>query len=155
MDCLVGMLSTFSNNICAVLAFENSMVHIEFQAGRLHRRTTRLIPDKHECIQFAQLHAAWDTAVAFCKSTSFLQCGCTPAWYKFSAVLPPWSSVMRWCIFMAVQLHLSHTHVKCEIKLLNAAWQLQATVRYRLLGQRKIVTLRSGHPNGNGDSQLL
>jgi len=36
--CLVGMPSSFSNNICAVLAFENSMLHIEFQGSRLHRR---------------------------------------------------------------------------------------------------------------------
>ena len=46
----------------------------------------------------------------------------------------------------------SHS-VECETKLLNAAWQLQATIRCRLLGQRKIVTLLCGHPKG--DTQLL
>jgi len=30
-DSLVGISSHFDNNICAVLAFENSMVHIEFK----------------------------------------------------------------------------------------------------------------------------
>jgi len=47
------------------------MVHIEFQGSFLHRRATRLIPDKHECIQFALLHAAWDTAVAFVSRRAF------------------------------------------------------------------------------------
>jgi len=69
----------FSNNICDGIAFENSMVHIDFQGSWLHRKVARLIPDEHECIQFALLHAAWDTAMAFCNSVSFLQCGCTPA----------------------------------------------------------------------------
>ena len=36
-----------SNNICAVLAFENSMVNIEFWGSRLHRRAARIIPDEH------------------------------------------------------------------------------------------------------------
>ena len=72
--------SPFDNNICAVLAFENTMVHIEFEGNRLHRRAARLIPDKGECIHFAELHAAWNTTMAFCNSTSFLQCGRTPAW---------------------------------------------------------------------------
>jgi len=71
-DCLVGMPSPFSNNICDGLAFENSMMHIDFQGSQLHRRVAHLIPDKHECIRFTQLHAPWDTAVAFCNSTSFL-----------------------------------------------------------------------------------
>jgi len=53
--------SPFDNNIRAVLAFENSMVHIGFQDSRLHRKAACLIPDKHECIHFAQLHTAWDT----------------------------------------------------------------------------------------------
>jgi len=30
---IVGMLSPFDNNICAVLAFENSMGHIEFKVA--------------------------------------------------------------------------------------------------------------------------
>jgi len=47
-DCLVGMPNPFNNNICAVLAFENTMVHI-----RLHRRAAHQIADKHECIHFA------------------------------------------------------------------------------------------------------
>jgi len=44
---------------------------------------------------------------------------------------------MRQCIFMTIQLHLSHTIVECQNKFLNAAWQLQTTARRRLLGQRK------------------
>jgi len=135
--CLVGMPSLFNSNICAVLAFENSTVHIEYQGSRLHRRAARLLPDKHECIHFAQLHATWDTAMAFCNWTIFLQCGLTPAWYQYSAVLPPCSSVMRQCIFMTIQLHLSHTLVECETKFLNAAWQLQASIRCRSLGQER------------------
>jgi len=59
---------------------------------------------------------------------------------------------MRQCMFMKVQLHLSHTVVECENKFLNMAWQLQTTIRRRLLGQKR-VTLLSGHPNG--DTQLL
>jgi len=51
--CLVSIPSPFSSNICVVLAFENSMVHMEFQGSRLHRRVTRLIPDEYECIHFA------------------------------------------------------------------------------------------------------
>jgi len=49
---------------------------------------------------------------------------------------------------MTIQLHLSHTVVECETEFLNAAWQLQATIGCRLLGQKKIVTLLSGHLNG-------
>jgi len=61
---------------------------------------------------------------------------------------------MQQCIFMTIQLHLSHTLVECETKFLNATWQLQATtIRCRLLGHRKIVTLLSDHPYG--DIQLL
>jgi len=71
-DCLVSMPSPFSSNISALLAFENSLVHIEFYGSRRHRRVARLIPDEHECIHFAQLHSTWDTAMAFCNSTSFL-----------------------------------------------------------------------------------
>ena len=78
-DCLVGMPSPFDSNICAFLAFENSMVHIEFHGSRLHRRAARLIPDEHECVHFAQLRGSWNTAMASCNLTSFLQCGCTPA----------------------------------------------------------------------------
>jgi len=73
------MPSPFDNNICAFLAFENSMVLIEFQGSRLHRRAARLIPDEHVCIHLAQLRAVWNTAVAFCNLTSFLHCGRTPA----------------------------------------------------------------------------
>ena len=54
---------------------------------------------------------------------------------------------------MKIQLQLRHTIVECENKLLNAAWQLQTTIRCRPLGQRKIVILLSGHPNG--DTQLF
>jgi len=55
--CLVGMPRPFRNNICSILAFGNR-VHIKFQGSRLHRRAARLIPNEHECIHFAQLHAA-------------------------------------------------------------------------------------------------
>jgi len=55
---LVGISCPLSNNICAVLTFENSILHIECQGSRLHRRAPRLIPDKHECTHFAQFHAA-------------------------------------------------------------------------------------------------
>jgi len=54
---------------------------------------------------------------------------------------------------MTIQLHLSHTLVECENKFVNAVWQLWATTRCQLLGQKKIVTLISGH--ANGDTQLL
>ena len=57
-DCLVGMPSPFENNICAFLAFENSMVHIEFQGSQLHCRAAHLIPDEHECLHFAQLRTS-------------------------------------------------------------------------------------------------
>lgn len=57
---------------------------------------------------------------------------------------------MESCLTMAIE---SHTLVKCQTKFLNAAWQLQATIKYPLLNQRKIVTLLSGYPNGN--TQLL
>jgi len=60
---------------------------------------------------------------------------------------------MRQRIFMMIQLHLSHTLVECETKVLIADWQLQATIQCRLLGQRKIVILLSGHLDG--DTQLL
>ena len=55
---LVGIPNPFDNNICAVLAFETSMVYIEFKVSRLHPRASRLIPYKHECIHVAQLHIA-------------------------------------------------------------------------------------------------
>jgi len=71
-NCLVGMPSPFDNNICAFLAFEKSMVHIEFPVSRLHRKAARLIPDEHESIHFAQLRASWNTTMAFCNLTSFL-----------------------------------------------------------------------------------
>jgi len=73
------MPSPFDNNICAFLAFENSMVHIEFQGSRLHCRVTHLIQDEHECMHFAQLRALWNTAMTFCNLTNFLQCGRTSA----------------------------------------------------------------------------
>jgi len=44
---------------------------------------------------------------------------------------------MRQCIYIKIQLHLSHTIVECENKFSNTAWQLQTTIRRRLLGQRK------------------
>jgi len=44
---------------------------------------------------------------------------------------------MQRSIFIKIQLHLSRTIVECENKFLNAAWQLQTTIRRRLLGQRK------------------
>jgi len=144
-----------------------------------------------------QRHAVCDTALAFSNSTSFLQCGRTPA--CFSTVLPPCFCAMRQCIFMKNQLHLSHrrsqgrpkgpwpptflenivilcferrfskqnrvvrlisnilappqffwpspnfragyatdlshTLIECENKFLNAAEQLQTTIRRRHLGQ--------------------
>jgi len=136
-DCLLDMPSLFNNNICVVLEFENSSVHIEFQGARLRCRATRVIPDKHECLHFAQLHEAWDTTVTFSNvaghlhDTNFLQ---------FS----PCSYVMRQCIFMTSQLHLSQ--IECETMVLNAAWQLQTTMRCQLLGRRQIAILLSGHP---------
>jgi len=39
-------------------------------------------------------------------------------------------------MFMTIQLHLSHTLVECETKFLNVAWQLQATMRCRIIGQK-------------------
>jgi len=75
------MPSHSNNNICVVLEFENSMVHIQFQGSRLHLRAADLILGGHECIHFVQLHAAWDTAMSCCNSTNLLQCGRTPAWY--------------------------------------------------------------------------
>jgi len=135
--CLVGMPSPFNNNICAVLAFESSVVHIEFQGNRLHRRACRQVPKNHEC-----MHFEWLSVIrrAFCSVTVHLHDT------HFSTVLPPCSSVVRRCVFTTIQLHLSHTLVECETKFLNAAWQLQATIRCRLLGQRKIVTLLSAIP---------
>jgi len=53
-----AMPSPFDNNICAILAFEKSMVHIGFQGSQLHCKASRLILDKYECIHFAQLHTA-------------------------------------------------------------------------------------------------
>jgi len=50
---------------------------------------------------------------------------------------------------MTIQLHLSYTLVERETELLNAAWQLHATMPYRLLSQRNILTLLSGHLNGD------
>jgi len=84
-DCLVSMPIPFSSNICALLAFENSLVHIEFYGSRLHRRVARLIPGEHECIP---LHSStqrmiplWLSVIrrAFCNvavhlhDTNFLQ----------------------------------------------------------------------------------
>jgi len=55
-------------------------MHIEFQRSRLHRSAARLIQiNMNVHIHFTQLHAVWDTAMVFCNSTSFLQCGRTPA----------------------------------------------------------------------------
>jgi len=59
---------------------------------------------------------------------------------------------MRQCIFMKIQLHLSHTILESEKKFLNAAWQLQTTIRRRFSAKER-VTLLSGHRNG--DTQLL
>jgi len=56
---------------------------------------------------------------------------------------------MRQRIFMKIQLHLSHTVVECENKFFNSVWQLQTTMRCRLLGKTQILTLLSGHPNGD------
>jgi len=50
---------------------------------------------------------------------------------------------MQRCVITTIQLHLSHTLVEYETKFLNAAWQLQATIRRLLLGQMKIGTLLS------------
>jgi len=54
---------------------------------------------------------------------------------------------------MTIQLQLSHTFVERENELSSAAWQLQATKRNQLLGQRNMVTLLSG--NHNVDTLLL
>ena len=54
---------------------------------------------------------------------------------------------------MMIQLHLSHTLFECETEFSNSAWQLQANIPCRLFGQRKILTLLSGHLDG--DTQLL
>jgi len=131
------MPSPFNNNICGVVAFESSVVHVEFQGNRLHRRAARPLPNKHECVHFE-----WLSVIrrAFCNVAVHLNDT------HFSTVLPPYSSVMRRCVFTAIQLHLSHTLLECETKFLNAAWQLQATIRCRLLSQRKIVTLLSAIP---------
>jgi len=53
------------------------------------------------------------------------------------------SRVLLWCdnVYLWRFINFGHTLVECETKFLNAAWQLQATIWYRLLGQRKIVTL--------------
>jgi len=102
------------------LAFENSMVHIEFQGSRLHRRAARLIPDEHEYIHFAQLRASWNTAMAFCDLTSFLQCGRTPHDTNFQH-----TPTMFFCdatmyrLFMTIQMHLSHTLVECETRFMR------------------------------------
>jgi len=53
---------------------------------------------------------------------------------------------------MTIQLHLSHTIVECEKKFLNASWQLQTTIRRRLLGQRKS---NFAFWPSNGDTQLF
>jgi len=53
---------------------------------------------------------------------------------------------------MKIQLHLSHTIVEYENKSLNTDWQLQTTIRRRLLGQKRVILL-SGHHSG--DTQLL
>ena len=53
---------------------------------------------------------------------------------------------------MKIQLHLSHTILESEKKFLNAAWQLQTTIRRRFSAKER-VTLLSGHRNG--DTQLL
>jgi len=47
---------------------------------------------------------------------------------------------------MTSQMHLSHILGECETRFSNAAWLLQATIWCRLLDQRKIATLLSGHP---------
>ena len=68
---------------------------------------------------------------------------------------------MRRCIFIRIQLYLSHTIVECDTmwcRLLNRRTTmrcrlLQATMRCWLLDQRNIVTLLSCHPND--DTQLL
>ena len=65
-------------------------------------------------------------------------------------VHPPFSSVMHRCIFMRIQLHLA-TLVKCETRFMRlGSYRPSYDVNF---GQRKIVTLLSGHPHG--DTQLL
>ena len=54
---------------------------------------------------------------------------------------------------MMIQQHLNHTLFECETEFSNSPWQLQATIPCRLLGQRKILTLLSGYPDG--DTELL
>jgi len=78
-------------------------------------------------VTFDTVHAACDTSLAFSNSMSLLQCGHTPAY--FSTVLLLCYSVMRQCIFMKNQLHLSHTVVECANKFSNTTWQLQTTIR--------------------------
>jgi len=55
-------------------------------------------------------------------------------------------------MFMTIQMHLSHTVVESENKFLNAAWQLQTTIRRRFSAKERVILL-SGHRNG--DTQLL
>jgi len=59
---------------------------------------------------------------------------------------------MRQCIFVTIQLHLSHTLVECETKFLNAACTDHHTM-WTFRPKKDIVTLLSGHPSG--DTQLL
>jgi len=79
-DGLVSMLSPFDNYIRAILTFESSVVHIEFQGSRQHRIAAHLLPGKHECIYFAPLPLHAPAPLWFSvNSTSLLQCGRTPA----------------------------------------------------------------------------
>jgi len=60
--------------------FESACKHSGAQLGRLfsgHAKSLTSVPLSH----LTQLRAAYDAALAFCNSTSFLQCGRTPARY--------------------------------------------------------------------------
>jgi len=94
-----------------------------------------------------ELHAACDADLAFCNSTSFLQCGRTPAWYYFSTVLPSCSSVMRQCVFMKIQLHSSHATVECENKFLMRLDSYRPPYDVDFAAKERVILL-SGHPSG-------
>jgi len=121
------------------------MVHIEFQgiASWHIAEQLALIPDSRAaCLNSRWMHTLFTTPRSVGYRYGFLQCGCTPAWYLFSTVLPSCSSVMRLCIFMTIQMHVSHTHVECETKFLNMAWQTATdhhTMSTLTFSQRKTV----------------
>ena len=80
--CLIGMPSPF--NVCDCLAFENSMVHIEFQDSWLHGKAARLIPEKHEHIHFCIPPRSMECGNDFLNSTSLLWRAHAPVSRSFS-----------------------------------------------------------------------